>query len=514
MSASIIESLVISGSRKSDGSANASGKVWAYLPNTSTTAQLYSDVDGTLVLTQPLVLDAGGLVPRATSPDGVFTSIPIRLYIEDSNGVVVSDSLFTPATASTVSVGNAAMSGATMDDVLTAAQTSTGGKDFKYLESGGGTPRTIHDKFQEQGIWVTDFPGVDPTGVSLSTTGIQSAINRAISLSCRLNFPDGAFKTDQDLVVNSATGVQIVGAGHAATVIKPTHATANGFTFSSCNGCGIHGLSILHTTGSTGAGVAAAASLNFSASDLAILANATYAGFDYGIDLSGNGTLDFLTNCYSINANLVAVRIANSGTSQAQLISGCNIGASSAAPVSPTSGIEFAAATGPYFLSGNSIVGATNNVLFSGAMTSVKFTGNGVEPVLGSVAFSGATAALFPQLSNGVYGYTEDLTSPGPGGTFTPNLLKGNHIRVRLTSTGAAYTIAAATPAPAAGQYGVWFILDIYNNAGGAVTAGSGFAAAYHAAAPSLVDGEHTTYMLLWDASASVWRQVSRSVST
>lgn len=512
MSASIIAPIVISGSHKADGTANASGKVWAYLPNTSTTAQLYSDVDGTLSLTQPLVLDQSGRVPSATAPDGVFTSIPIRLYIEDADGVVVSDSLFTPATGATVSLDNPATTSSDLNEYVTNVQTSTGGKDALYKESGGAKERPIQDKFREQGIWVTDFDGVDPTGVGVSTTGIQNAINRAISLSCKLYFPDGSYKTDQALVVNAATGVQIIGTGHAGTLIKPTNAVANGFTFSSCTGCGIHGLSILHTAGSSGAGVAADASLNFSASDVAILANATYAGFAYGMDFSGNGTIDYLSNCYSINGDTVAVRIANAGTGQAQVISGCNIGASSAAPVSPTSGIEFASATGPYFLTGNRIVGATNNVLFSGTMTSAQFTGNDVPVVLGSVQFSGATAALFPQIGNAAYGYTEDVAS---GGTFTPNLLKGNHIRVRATSTGAAITIAAPTPAPAAGQYGVFFFLDIFNNAGGALSNPYTMNAAYHlTTVPNQTDLNHNLYLLLWDASASVWRQVSLSVST
>src|SRR6185369_13862634 len=142
-----------------------------------------------------------------------------------------------------------------------------------------------------------------------------------------------------------------------------------------------------HTTGSSGAGVSAAACLNFSASDLSIPANATYVGFAYGMDFSGNGTIDYLSNCYQLNGSTRAVRIANVGTSQAQIISGCQIGAASAAPVSPASGLEFAGATGTYFLSGNNIFGGTNNVLFSGAMTSVRFIGNDTSSVLGSAAY-------------------------------------------------------------------------------------------------------------------------------
>jgi hypothetical protein len=325
-------------------------------------------------------------------------------------------------------------------------------------------------------------------------------------------FPAGTFKTDQAITLTSATGVQIIGAGHGATIIKPTHATANGFTFTSCTGCGIHGVSILHTSGSTGAGVLASASLNFSVSDVVVLANATYVGFAYGMDFSGNGTIDYLSNCYSINGSTRGVRIANAGTSQAQLISGNQIGAASAAPVFPASGLEFASATGTYYLTGNNITGGTNNVLFSGTMTSVRFIGNDVSSVLGSVAFSGGTAALFPQIGNAIYGYTVDVASAG---TATPDLNKGNHIRIRATSTGAAITIAAPTPAPASGQFGVFLFLDIFNNAGGALSNPYTMNAAYHlATVPNQTDLNHNQYLLIWDASSSVWRQVSLSVTT
>lgn len=512
--AALIDVLAVAGSRLSDGSPNSSGTVWFFTPGTNAQVNAYSDAAATTVVTQPLTLTDGGLLNSADFPNGIYVTQPVRLLVQDVDGQVVVDTTYIPATAGDVGVSNAGFTDSTLDGVLTKLYTSTGGQDGKYLQSAGATARTIANKFREGGVSVIEF-GADPTGVGISTTAFQNAFNQAKSLSVNVIIPAGTYKTDQAITLTSATGVQVLGAGHGAVSIKPTHATANAFTFTSCTGCGVHGVSILHTTGSTGAAIAAATCLNFSASDLAILANATYVGFDYGIDLSGNGTLDYLTNCYSINANLVAVRIANAGTGQAQLISGNQIGASSAAPVSPTSGVEFASATGTYYLTGNSIIGATNNVLFSGSMTSVKFLGNDVAPVIGSVAFSGATAALFPQIGNGIYGYTEDLAS---GGTMTPNLLKGNHIRVRVSSTGVAYTIAAATPAPAAGQYGVWFMLDIFNNAAGAITAGSGLAAAYHVGGaggqPSLVDLDYTSYIFHWDASASVWRLNSRVVTT
>lgn len=507
--AALIEDLSIAGSRLTDGTPNASGVVYFFQPGTNVQVNVYAGADASVVVTQPITLGEGGKLPSELSA-GVFATQPVRILIQDASGNTVTDSTYIPATAGDVGVSNVATTATTLDAWITQAQTSTGGTNLQYKESGGATERPIQDKFREQGISVKDF-GAKGDGINVDTTAINAALSRAKVLSCNVLFPAGTYKTDGALTLTSATGVQLIGAGHAATVIKPTHSTANGFTFTSCTGCGIHGMSILHTTGSTGAGFLASACLNFSVNDVAILANATYVGFDYGMDFSGNGTIDYLTNCYSLNANLVALRLGNSGTSQAQIISGNQIGASSAAPVSPTSGIEFTATGGTYYLTGNTIVGATNNVLFS-AMPSAKFLGNANDVILGSTQFSGATATLFPQLGNGVYGYTEDVASAG---TFTPNLLKGNHIRVRATSTGAAITIAAPTPAPSASQFGVWFFLDVFNNAGGALSNPYTIDAAYRlATVPNQTDLNHNQYLLVWDPTTSKWRQVSLSVTT
>jgi len=508
--AALIEDLSIAGSRLTDGTPNASGVIYFFQVGTNVQVNVYSDAAATTVVTQPITLGEGGKLPSELSA-GVFATQPVRILIQDASGNTVTDSTYIPATAGDVGVSNTGFSNTTMDGVLTAAQTSFGGTDWKYKESAGATARTAHDKWLDGGISVKDFGAVGD-GIQVDTTAIQSALSRAKVLSCNVLFPAGTYKTDQALTLTSATGVQIIGAGHGATTIKPTHATANAFTFTSCTGCGIHGMSINHTTGSTGAAVLASACLNFSAQDLSIPANASFVGFAYGMDFSGNGTIDFLRNCYQINGSTRAARFGNSGTSQAQIISGNQFGASSAAPIPSPSAIEFSAAGGTYFLTGNNIVGATNDVLFSGSMASVRFIGNSIPVVLGSTQFSGATAGLFPQIGNEVYGYTEDVAS---GGTFTPNLLKGNHIRVRATSTGAAITIAAPTPAPAAGQFGVWFFLDIFNNAGGALSNPYTMNATYHlATVPNQTDLNHNQYLLVWDASSSVWRQVSLSVTT
>lgn len=512
--AALIAELSISGSRLSDGSPNASGRIWFFQPGGNTPVNVYSDAAASAIVTQPVVLTDGGLLNRTDFAGGIFATQPIRVYIEDSATNVVSDVVYIPATSGDVGVNNDFFPNATtLDEVITQVGTSVGGTGGNFLESAGATERTIHDKFVEQGISVMDF-GADPTGVGVSTTAFQNTFSEAKTRSANIIIPAGTYRTDQAVTLSNATGVKVIGQGRGTTVIVPTNAAANAFTFTACTSSGISGMSIRHTTGSTGAAVAVGgASPNFVAKDLDIPANATYVGFDYALDFSGASDFDLIENC-QVNANLVAVRENATSSAKPQVLIGNTIGATSAAPVSPTSGVELNGTNGPYYFFGNRIFGATNNILFSSASAAGgdRFIANDIGSVLGSVAYGGGTASMFPQSGNGVDGYTEDVAS---GGTFTPNLLKGNHIRVRATSTGAAITIAAPTPAPSAGQYGIRFFLDIFNNAGGAISNPYTMNAIYHlATVPNQTDLNHNLYELLWDASASVWRQAALSVTT
>lgn len=517
MSASIIAPLVISGSRKSDGTPNDSGKCWAYLPNTSTTAQLYSNAEATALVTQPVILDEGGRVSAADCPDGLFTAIPIRLYIEDSAANVVSDSVFVPATAATVTVDNEAFPDATsMDDVLTAAKDSTGGVDFKYLESAGATARTIEDKFAEGGVSVMDF-GADPTGVAVSTTAFLNAAARAKVRACNLIVPAGTYKTDQAIAQTGANGVHVVGQGRGVTIITPTHATANAFTFSGCASAGIHGLSILNVTGSTGAAVAVAgASPNFQATGLYVPADASYVGFAYGLDFSGASDFDLIASCQMVGSTRTA-RFNCSSTSKPSVLQDNLLGASGSAPVPSTVAVEFNGSNGDYTLLGNTIVGNTSAILYNAAFTGTKvrqfgnrFASTGAVTI--DVSGLAADRDLLRLEGNDINGYAVNVLT---GATVTPDRARGRHIRISGTTTGSAYTVAAPTPSPSLGDTRD---LDLYisfrNAAGGAVT-GWTMNAAYHlSAGPSTTDTQITSYHLKWDADASVWREFGRAVTT
>jgi hypothetical protein len=514
--AALIDVLSVAGSRLSDGSPNASGTVYFMRPGTNTPVNAYSDAAATTVITQPVTLGAGGLLNTTTFPNGIFVTQPVRMLVQDVSGNTVVDTTYIPATAGDVGVSNAGFTDSTLDAVLTKAFTSTGGQDWKYLESAGATSRTLKDKLKDGGISVKDFGAVGD-GVAVDTTAIQAAFNEAKALSCNVLFPAGVYKIDQAITLSSAVGVQVIGAGRGAVLIKPTHATANAFTFTACTDSGIHSLSILHTTGSTGAGVAVGgASPNFKMTHLCIPANATYVGFAYSIDFSGASDFDIIAYCTAIGSTRTA-RFNCTSSSKPGVLLGNSFGAGGLAPVPSTVAVEFNGSNGGYTLLGNFFAGNTSAILYNAAFTGtkVRYFGNqffSTGTVTIDVSGLSADRDILRLEGNDINGYTVNVTT---GATVTPDRSKGRHIRIRGTTTGSAYVVAAPTPAPSLGDTrDLDLYITFYNNAGGAVTGWTMNAAYRTSAGPSTVNLEMTSYHFKWDADVSVWREFARSVTT
>ena len=78
-----IESLM-TGIIGTDGAQLAGGKVYAYLPGTTTLTTIYQDSSGATAHANPLTLDVNG---RALA----FTNRTVRLKITDADGVLVAD---------------------------------------------------------------------------------------------------------------------------------------------------------------------------------------------------------------------------------------------------------------------------------------------------------------------------------------------------------------------------------------------------------------------------------------
>lgn len=505
MSASIIAPLVISGSRKVDGTANASGKVWAYLPDTSTPAQLYSDPEGTTVVTQPIVLDQGGRIPTATAPDGVFTSIPIRLYIEDADAVTVSDSLFTPATATNTTLDNEFWDGPTEDDAWTALGTSVGGTNGRYKESGGATERTIREKFSEIWISVKDF-GAIGNGIAIDTAAVQSAANRIVALGGGVvYFPPGAYLIDQGIAVSNVSGIRFVGAAARASNIVLNHGTANALTLTSCPDSSVEHLEIKHTSTTTGAQIAAVSCSRFRVIDVYGLS----AGYAYGIDHSGT-TSSFIENTKVLGSTR-AIRYNTSSTIANNLIAGA---LSSAGAHIEYNGSARGNVIGVSFVDASGV-----GILFNAALTGTGFNishNHGLAATATPLDIDTAADPRIRQWGNQLDGYTASFAT---GTTQTPNWALGTSIYFNASSGGAGVvTVDPPVPTPSALDHGRILTLRLRNAAGGAVTwtmdAIYVLVPAGAPVAPAGTDGTSTIIEFQWDGATSEWRERFRSNTT
>lgn len=502
MSASIIASLSISGSRKSDGSPNSSGRCWAYLPGTTTPATLYADPDATIVITQPLVLDVGGRVSPSDAPDGVFAAIPIRLYIEDSStpANVVSDNLFTPATATNTTLDNDGWTGPTEDDAWTVLAEGLGGVDGKYKESGGATERTIKAKFAEAGISVRDY-GAAGDGVTIDTTAVQNAFARAKTLSCNVIFPAGTYKVDQAIALTSATGVVIEGRGGAT--LTTTHASANVITMANCSYCGVRGLTVT-STGTSGTGISATANDHLTV-DSVVIANCQTG-------LSVTGSLINVRGCYIDAFGGGAAQRGIVSTATDVSISGGRITASAGAA------IEFASTAARTSVHGVSTGagGATaTGILFNSNLSGAIFSISGCSGLGGCTTPINVTGVtVWPsirQWGNGVRGPT--ALSFATGTAQTPNVMVGDEIILFASSGGAgAVTVNLPTVVPiGADADNRYYDFVFVNGAGGAVTWNLNAAYVLNAAAAVPATDAHTIQLRFrYDLATSKFRECSR----
>lgn len=262
--ASLIQWLSHPGSRKADGSVNASGKVWFYTPGSSGTQEtVYSDADGTAAITQPLTLDAAG---RGV----VYTKTAVKIRVEDSTGAEIrtSDRGNTDVAAQ-VEVENAGYTGTSLttgsqtaggrtnlNTILTNLYASLGGTDGRYLHASGATNRNLKDWLGQLRVSVKDYGAVGDN-VADDTSAIQAAINAVAALTYGgvVYFPPGVYRVSSVLTLSAETNVSFEGAGQGATTIRNTHASNNTLTLTNCANFFIRDLQIDHsdtTNGSTG----------------------------------------------------------------------------------------------------------------------------------------------------------------------------------------------------------------------------------------------------------------------
>lgn len=489
--AQLIDWLAGSGARNADGTAVSSGLAWFYeVGGGTTSATVYADVDGTVIATQPVALDAAG---RAV----VYTIEPVRALVQDATGVTVLDVDDANVNrAEAVQVDNASWTAGYLDDVLTAIGASTGGADGQYLESGGATVRSIQSKFSELSISVKDF-GAKGDGLAIDTTVVQAAVNRVGFLGGgEVYFPPGNYLIDQP-ITSTLGNVSLRGAGVASQITNTSsigdllHFAASQF--------GLRGLYLTQSSG-TSSGCA----VKLTTCGHVTVSNLTIDSHSFGVAMtsSSNVTIENTTIVGSLfDAAALPIKLTDSEA----FVSGSNLVGGTLGSIAFYAGSLASTVVGCY-------IGGSVGVTFDSALTGTgfKFTGNRLPAT--AFVFNGATMPKgFYQAGNGVDGYKGGLLT---GATFTPDLSKGYSITIDATTTGSAYTVAVPTPPPSAVDYGIYLDLVFYAHAGGAIT-GWGAAAGYHTSSgPSTTDTNRTSYRFHWDPDNSVWREVSRSVTT
>lgn len=488
--AQLIDWLAGSGARNADGTAVSSGLAWFYERGGGTTsATVYTDVDGTVIATQPVVLDAAG---RAV----VYTIEPVRALVQDATGVTVLDVDDANVNrAEAVQVDNASWTAGYLDDVLTAIGASTGGADGQYLESGGATPRSIQSKFSELSISVKDF-GAKGDGLAIDTTAVQAAVNRVAFLGGGIvYFPPGTYLIDQQLSLASKNGVSFAGAGSLVSVLKNTSTLNTLLGLTSCSSFYIQDIGV--TASSTSSGTAVA----LSGCSKVVFERCSMDSHLKAITMAGVAGDTAIASCqltpYS-DANARCVVYNLSGTSSRHVIGGGTYLSTALG-----TGVELDGTANQIFVS-QSFFNATPfqfNVGWTGGALNVS---NCALPS----AFTVNSATDLGMTITPSFGYKTNIGAS----TFTPDRTKGDRFILRGTAVGTV-TIAVPSLPPSATNI-VELTFRLWNNSGGNVT--WAFAAGYHLTGAFAAQGDGTTnvFKFVWDGDNSVYREVLRAVTT
>lgn len=258
--------LAVDGCKKTDGTANAGGSVILRIPGTSTraTTGVYASADESSTLSMPITLDSAGRasvwVTQAFDVDVYDSTGALVDTVEKAGGVSagaieVDNVSFTGTNAlgQTVAGGatNVSLTGRTnLHTVLTAAKTSFGGTNWRYLDSTGGTERTIQSVVRERGLSVKDRGAVGD-GLTDDTAAIKAAISLLKAAGGGvLIFPPGTYLVGEDLEV-TFNGLKMLGFGINVSILKLTSATDHLINVSGAYNFDIEGLQLTVSSGAT-----------------------------------------------------------------------------------------------------------------------------------------------------------------------------------------------------------------------------------------------------------------------
>ena len=191
-----------------------------------------SSANGTLYLatgTNTLNFQTTGalLIANSIAPNGNYTAPVGSIYM--NTGGSAGTTLYTKETGTgntgwvglpSVNSNNVWAGTNTFSIAPTLAGTNITGMtapQIGFTQAGtGAKSQTVNSKLQ-QVVSITDFSGVDPTGATDSTTGIQNALN-ALGNNVSIYFPAGTYLVTSTITISNQR-VTLIGAGIYATQI-------------------------------------------------------------------------------------------------------------------------------------------------------------------------------------------------------------------------------------------------------------------------------------------------------
>ena len=147
---------------------------------------------------------------------------------------LVGDLPYTPSGGISATTIPTAIAELDSEAAKSAALAASGGAALVgFSQSGtGAVTRTVQAKLRDF-VNAKDFTGVDPTGVDISTTGLQNALNFAASTTKKLFIPAGTYLINAAL--NVASGMTIEAEGFA-TIKLADNCTPKPGSMLACNG--------------------------------------------------------------------------------------------------------------------------------------------------------------------------------------------------------------------------------------------------------------------------------------
>lgn len=483
----LLREIAISGSRKTDGTPNASGFVFLYQPGTTATMTGWVDE----AMTQSWPTAAGGIQLDAGGRAVIWVEGQADVVVQDATGATLQTLLGysdTPATA--VTIQNDAFTGAitdpvtgsvtrgaggvtTLDAAATSALASFGGVDFQYLESAGATPRPVQAVIRGIQITPQDFKAVGD-GLADDTTAIQTAINEAVRLKgATVYFAGGTYRTTQSIVIPAtALGITVAGAGRGATTIRQDNATP---AFTASVGAQQLAFRDLAVTGGTYA-------LSMSGVIVLDVDRCDLAGSTYTILLTDCDSVSVLRSSLTASA---ATCLGFGGTTSNVYVAGTRFtGSTGCKWLSGMTGTEFAIVDNPYL----------GNGLF--VATPFDLTALASNPTLN-------------QRGNNVDNETKIIAATG-GGTAVALSSTANATTIRVTSGTGVVVVNPPACLPSAAQQGKVVFLQLENTSGATIT--WTYSGSFKIA--SSIDGTTgmvTNMAFFWDGVHSVYRECGRA---